>query len=133
MLTAVRLCEQEVRDRYGAVVKLIDSGDKLKLDQNHLETVIPAPGEPPFRRSIQVLQVRDAKGVKRSAGKRVLILNGPYRDTEALLEGIDEKNFSATLTLDAVSVSTRVSFTSEPQFIPLIPKFEDFYCNMLLV
>uniref|UniRef100_A0A3P9LVB0 DNA/RNA-binding protein KIN17 n=1 Tax=Oryzias latipes TaxID=8090 RepID=A0A3P9LVB0_ORYLA len=67
----------EVRDRYGAVVKLIDSGDKLKLDQNHLETVIPAPG------------------------KRVLILNGPYRDTEALLEGIDEKNFSATLTLDA--------------------------------
>uniref|UniRef100_A0A3P9IYS7 DNA/RNA-binding protein KIN17 n=1 Tax=Oryzias latipes TaxID=8090 RepID=A0A3P9IYS7_ORYLA len=67
----------EVRDRYGAVVKLIDSGDKLKLDQNHLETVIPAPG------------------------KRVLILNGPYRDTEALLEGIDEKNFSAMLTLDA--------------------------------
>ncbi|XP_059181775.1 DNA/RNA-binding protein KIN17 [Centropristis striata] len=67
----------EVRDKYGAVVKLIDSGDKLKLDQNHLETVIPAPG------------------------KRVLILNGAYRDTEALLEGIDEKNFSATLTLDS--------------------------------
>ncbi|XP_042367091.1 DNA/RNA-binding protein KIN17 [Plectropomus leopardus] len=67
----------EVRDKYGAVVKMIDSGDKLKLDQNHLETVIPAPG------------------------KRVLILNGPYRDTEALLEGIDEKNFSATLTLDS--------------------------------
>ncbi|MEQ2232811.1 hypothetical protein ILYODFUR_015313, partial [Ilyodon furcidens] len=67
----------EVRDKYAAVVKMIDSGDKLKLDQNHLETVIPAPG------------------------KRVLILNGPYRDTEALLEGIDEKNFSATLTLDS--------------------------------
>lgn len=67
----------EVRDKYGAVVKMVDSGDKLKLDQNHLETVIPAPG------------------------KRVLILNGPYRDTEALLEGIDEKNFSATLTLDS--------------------------------
>uniref|UniRef100_A0A7N8YER7 DNA/RNA-binding protein KIN17 n=1 Tax=Mastacembelus armatus TaxID=205130 RepID=A0A7N8YER7_9TELE len=67
----------EVRDRYAAVVKMIDSGDKLKLDQDHVETVIPAPG------------------------KRVLILNGPYRDTEALLEGIDEKNFSATLTLDS--------------------------------
>lgn len=38
-----------------------------------------------------------------SAGKRVLILNGPHRDTEALLEGIDEKNFRATLTLDSVS------------------------------
>ncbi|CAI5636405.1 unnamed protein product [Oreochromis niloticus] len=68
----------EVRDKYTAVVKMIDSGDKLKLDQNHLETVIPAPG------------------------KRVLILNGPYRDVEALLDGIDEKNFSAALTLDSI-------------------------------
>ncbi|XP_008300845.1 DNA/RNA-binding protein KIN17 isoform X1 [Stegastes partitus] len=67
----------EVRDKYGAVVKMIDSGDKLKLDQNHLETVIPAPG------------------------KQVLILNGPYRDMEAVLEGIDEKQFSATLTVDS--------------------------------
>lgn len=67
----------EVKDKYAAVVKLMDSGDKLKLDQNHLQTVIPAPG------------------------KRVLILNGPHRDAEALLEGIDEKNFSATLTLDS--------------------------------
>uniref|UniRef100_A0A8C6KVN3 DNA/RNA-binding protein KIN17 n=1 Tax=Nothobranchius furzeri TaxID=105023 RepID=A0A8C6KVN3_NOTFU len=67
----------EVRDKYAAVVKMIDSGDKLKLDQNHLETVIPAPG------------------------KQVLILNGPYRDTEAVLEGIDEKKFSAKLTLDS--------------------------------
>ncbi|XP_026217408.1 DNA/RNA-binding protein KIN17 [Anabas testudineus] len=67
----------EVRDKYTAVVKMVDSGDKLKLDQNHVETVIPAPG------------------------KQVLILNGPYRDTEAVLEGIDEKNFCATLTLDS--------------------------------
>lgn len=67
----------EVRDKYGAVVKMVDSGDKLKLDQNHVETVIPAPG------------------------KRVMILNGPHRDTEAVLEGIDEKNFSASLTLDS--------------------------------
>ncbi|KAG8005507.1 DNA/RNA-binding protein KIN17 [Nibea albiflora] len=67
----------EVRDKYGAVVKMVDSGDKLKLDQAHVETVIPAPG------------------------KRVLILNGPYRDIEAVLEGIDVKTFSATLTLDS--------------------------------
>ncbi|TKS90518.1 DNA/RNA-binding protein KIN17 [Collichthys lucidus] len=67
----------EVKDTYGAVVKMVDSGDKLKLDQTHVETVIPAPG------------------------KRVLILNGPYRDTEAVLEGIDVKNFTATLTLDS--------------------------------
>uniref|UniRef100_A0A3B4USF4 DNA/RNA-binding protein KIN17 n=1 Tax=Seriola dumerili TaxID=41447 RepID=A0A3B4USF4_SERDU len=67
----------EVRENYTAVVRMIDSGDKLKLDQNHVETVIPAPG------------------------KKVLIVNGPYRDTEALLEGIDEKHFCATLTLDS--------------------------------
>ncbi|CAH2275552.1 Hypothetical predicted protein [Pelobates cultripes] len=35
---------KEVINKYTAIVKLIDSGDKLKLDQTHLETVIPAPG-----------------------------------------------------------------------------------------
>lgn len=35
-----------MKDKYSAVVKMIDSGDKLKLDQTHLETVIPAPGGP---------------------------------------------------------------------------------------
>lgn len=67
----------EVKDKYTAIVKLIGSGDKLKLDQSHVETVIPAPG------------------------KRVLVLNGPYRDTEALLDSINEKKFSACLTLDS--------------------------------
>lgn len=54
------------------------------------------------------------------AGKRVLILNGPHRETEAVLEGIDEKNFSATLTLDSVSSNTRTSVTlasAEQRFI----------------
>lgn len=32
----------------------------------------------------------------------MLILNGAHRDAEALLEGIEEKRFSATLTLDSV-------------------------------
>uniref|UniRef100_A0A8C1DYK7 Kin17 DNA and RNA binding protein n=2 Tax=Cyprinus carpio TaxID=7962 RepID=A0A8C1DYK7_CYPCA len=68
---------REVQGKYTAVVKMIDSGDKLKLDQSHLETVIPAPG------------------------KRVLIVNGQYKDTEAILEGINEHKFSATLTLDS--------------------------------
>ncbi|XP_027009747.1 DNA/RNA-binding protein KIN17 [Tachysurus fulvidraco] len=68
---------REVQDKYTAIVKLIDSGDKLKLDQSHLETVIPAPG------------------------KRVVIVNGHYRGMEAILEGINEKNFSAQLTIDS--------------------------------
>lgn len=109
---------QEVRDKYTAVVKMIDSGDKLKLDQNHVETVIPAPGEREraalhdhvgflFRSAQGQLKVSSRSTLwgppDVSAGKRVLILNGPHRDTEALLEGIDEKNFRATLTLDSVS------------------------------
>ncbi|XP_073723131.1 DNA/RNA-binding protein KIN17 [Misgurnus anguillicaudatus] len=68
---------REVQNKYTALVKMLDSGDKLKLDQSHVETVIPAPG------------------------KRVLILNGQYKDTEAILDGINEHKFSATLTLDS--------------------------------
>uniref|UniRef100_A0A8D2KYB5 DNA/RNA-binding protein KIN17 n=1 Tax=Varanus komodoensis TaxID=61221 RepID=A0A8D2KYB5_VARKO len=68
---------KEVIDQYTAVVKLINSGDKLKLDQTHLETVIPAPG------------------------KKVLVLNGGYRGNEAILESINEKAFSATIVIDS--------------------------------
>ena len=39
------LCLQEVKDLYGGIVKMLDSGDKIKVDQTHLETVIPAIGE----------------------------------------------------------------------------------------
>ncbi|XP_036317288.1 DNA/RNA-binding protein KIN17 isoform X6 [Pipistrellus kuhlii] len=67
---------KEVIDKYTAVVKMIDSGDKLKLDQTHLETVIPAPG------------------------KRILVLNGGYRGNEAILESINEKTFSATIVIE---------------------------------
>ncbi|XP_061106655.1 DNA/RNA-binding protein KIN17 [Conger conger] len=68
---------KEVQDKYSAIVKMSDTGDKLKLDQSHLETVIPA------------------------LGKRVLILNGVYRETEAILDSIDERRFSANLILDS--------------------------------
>ncbi|XP_059119494.1 DNA/RNA-binding protein KIN17 isoform X2 [Peromyscus eremicus] len=67
---------KEVIDRYTAVVKMIDSGDRLKLDQTHLETVIPAPG------------------------KRILVLNGGYRGNEGALESINEKAFSATIVIE---------------------------------
>ncbi|XP_048485927.1 DNA/RNA-binding protein KIN17 [Plutella xylostella] len=35
---------EKVIDKYGAQVKLLDDNVKLKLDQNHIETVIPSPG-----------------------------------------------------------------------------------------
>ncbi|NXO25753.1 KIN17 protein, partial [Cisticola juncidis] len=68
---------KEVIDKYTAVVKVIDSGDKLKLDQTHLETVIPAQG------------------------KKVMVLNGGYRGNEGILESINEKRFSVTITIDS--------------------------------
>ncbi|XP_012497630.1 PREDICTED: DNA/RNA-binding protein KIN17 [Propithecus coquereli] len=74
---------KEVIDKYTAVVKMIDSGDKLKLDQTHLETVIPAPG------------------------KRILVLNGGYRGNEGTLESINEKTFSATIVIETVSLFTQ--------------------------
>lgn len=67
---------RDVIDGYCAIVKLLDSGAKIKLDQMALETVIPSPN------------------------RKVIILVGKHRKREAVLESIQEESFSATLTLD---------------------------------
>lgn len=36
---------EEVKDNYTGVVSVTETGDLLKIDQSHLETVIPAIGE----------------------------------------------------------------------------------------
>jgi DNA/RNA-binding protein KIN17 len=66
---------REVLDKYVAVVKLLESGRKLKLDQAHLETVIPA------------------------IGKLVKVVNGAYRGETATLVSIDEKRFCAEVKI----------------------------------
>ena len=48
------------------------------MDQNDLETVLPA------------------------IGKQVLVLNGAYRGETAVLEDINEKDFSANVSIAAV-------------------------------
>uniref|UniRef100_A0A8C5PEF4 DNA/RNA-binding protein KIN17 n=1 Tax=Leptobrachium leishanense TaxID=445787 RepID=A0A8C5PEF4_9ANUR len=68
---------KEVIGKYTAIVKLVDSGDRLKLDQTHLETVLPAPG------------------------KKVLVLNGGYKGNFGILESIDEKSFSAAIIIES--------------------------------
>ncbi|XP_069764325.1 DNA/RNA-binding protein KIN17 isoform X1 [Narcine bancroftii] len=68
---------KEVQEKYTAIIKMIDSGDKLKVDQTHLETVIPAPG------------------------KKLLVVNGGYRGNEAILDSIHETIFSATIIIDS--------------------------------
>lgn len=58
---------------YCCKVQLLSSGSKLKLDQAHLETVVP------------------------SVGRQVLILSGKHRDREASLVSLQHDTFSATL------------------------------------
>ncbi|XP_067024921.1 DNA/RNA-binding protein KIN17-like isoform X2 [Acropora muricata] len=66
---------QDVQNLFAAVVKLLDSGDIIRLDQEHLETVIPA------------------------LGKVVMVVNGAYRGSVASLVSLDEKSFSVTVEL----------------------------------
>ncbi|UJR35723.1 hypothetical protein I4U23_028473 [Adineta vaga] len=65
----------KVENRYQAVVKMFDTNDKIRVDQAHVETVIPA------------------------IGKKVLVVNGAYRGEEATLEEIHQDIFSVDITL----------------------------------
>jgi DNA/RNA-binding protein KIN17 len=56
---------------------MLDSGHKLKLDQAHLETVIPAIGRP------------------------VLVVNGAYRGCSAILKELHEKKFCVTIEISS--------------------------------
>ncbi|KAM5271576.1 LOW QUALITY PROTEIN: DNA/RNA-binding protein KIN17-like [Ctenodactylus gundi] len=80
-----KLCKKkgivkEVIDKYTAV-EMMDSGEKL--DQTHLEMVIPAPRE------------------------RILVWNGGYRGNEGTLESINEKTFSAIVVIETGSLTGR--------------------------
>ena len=66
---------EKVLDRYGAQVRMQGSETVLKIDQNELETVIPA------------------------IGRKVLIVNGRYRGEKAYLEELRTVDFCATLKL----------------------------------
>lgn len=65
----------EVIDEYAALVKMLDSNHKLKLDQSHLETVIPKPG------------------------RKVKILNGAYTGLIAELVDISPEDFSVSVKI----------------------------------
>ena len=62
-------------DDYTAVVIVSSTGAKLKLDQSHLETVIPA------------------------IGRKVRILNGKYKAEEGVLKELNVEDFSAKIEL----------------------------------
>ncbi|CAM9427356.1 unnamed protein product [Phaeothamnion confervicola] len=66
---------RKVVDRYAAEVKMLESGERLRLDQDHLETVIP------------------------QVGRRVLIVNGRRRGARAELLSVDTASFSVSVRL----------------------------------
>ena len=64
-----------VKNHYTGEVEMLDSGDVLRLDQAHLETVVP------------------------NFGGKVLIVNGGYRGEHAILEDINQQAFTACLKI----------------------------------
>ncbi|XP_069687896.1 DNA/RNA-binding protein KIN17 [Periplaneta americana] len=74
----------EVLDKFVAAVTMFDSGHKLKLDQAHLETVIPAIGRP------------------------VTVVNGAYRGCTAVLRELDQKNFCVTIEISSGPLKGRI-------------------------
>jgi len=76
----------DLADKYTGVVKLMESGTEIKLDQAHLETVLP------------------------SLGKQVVVLNGAYRGELAVLDKINVEKFNAQITITTVSVELRIFF-----------------------
>ena len=73
-------------DKMAAVVVLISSGTKIKLDQSHLETVVPA------------------------LGRKVLILNGQLRGQQAELRDLDVDNFCAKLKVIETGEKLRLPY-----------------------
>ena len=68
---------KEVIDDFAALVVMNDTGAKVKLDQDHLETVVP------------------------QEGREVIILWGEFQGVTATLKNIDTDNFRATLRLES--------------------------------
>jgi len=67
---------KEVIDDFAALVVISETGAKVKLDQDHLETVIP------------------------QEGREVVILWGQYEGETAILRSIDTEKFSASLKVE---------------------------------
>lgn len=74
----------DVIEKYAAVVKMLDTGAKIKVDQMHVETVLPA------------------------IGKSVLVLNGAYRGSTATLENVNVQKFNATIKISEGPLNGRV-------------------------
>src|SRR5690242_2731593 len=66
---------EKVVETFLAIVKMLDSGDRLKIDQDELETVIP------------------------QIGGTVKIVNGEYRGEVGTLLAVDQDKFAARVKI----------------------------------
>ena len=73
-----------VVDKYEGVIKMIDSGDRLRVDQAHLETVIP------------------------NVGRSVKVVNGPYRGSTASLLIVNFDKYCCKIKIDSGAFIGRV-------------------------
>lgn len=71
---------------YAAIIKLLSNGDLIRVDERHLETVVPS-----------------------KSGSKVMILKGLYRGQLATIVRVDEQNEKVLVTIDS-----RSSGSSEP-------------------
>lgn len=75
---------RELLDKYTCVVKMLEGGQKVKLDQAHLETVIPA------------------------VGRSVRVLNGAYRGHTATLVRLCERDYCVTIEINSGLLKGRI-------------------------
>lgn len=75
---------ESVKDNYVGTIRMLESNHLIKVDQEHLETVIP------------------------SEGRLVKIVNGAYRGEEAILREINQKNFCAILEISSGLLKGRI-------------------------
>ena len=75
-----------VVDHYAAKVKMIESGDALLLDQEHVETVIPRKGG------------------------EVLVVNGEYHGEQGILQDINTKDYTANIKLHGTNKIVKLPY-----------------------
>ncbi|XP_054161561.1 DNA/RNA-binding protein KIN17-like [Oppia nitens] len=75
---------EKVEDKYTCILRVLDSNDVLKLDQKHVETVIP------------------------QIGRKVLVLRGLFRGLEATLLDVNYDKFCVKIRIDSEVSKGRV-------------------------
>lgn len=85
---------KEVMNLYTGLIKMLDSGAKVKVDQLHVETVIP--------------------GIDKPVG----IVNGRHRGSTGVLYALDEKNFSVSVKLKSGKIIEGLAYEDVCKLAP---------------